>query len=68
MQGSEYQAVVIPLTMQAYTMLGRELVYTAVTRAKRLLVLVGARKALAIAVNRRQPRRWSLLRERLLQT
>ena len=67
-QGSEYQAVVIPLTMQAYTMLGRELVYTAVTRAKRLLVLVGARKALAIAVKRRQPRRWSLLRERLLQT
>ena len=66
-QGSEYQAVVIPLTMQAYTMLGRELVYTAVTRAKRLLVLVGARKALAIAVKRRQPRRWSLLRERLLQ-
>lgn len=66
-QGSEYQAVVIPLTMQAYTMLGRELVYTAVTRAKRLLVLVGARKALAIAVTRRQPRRWSLLRERLLR-
>ncbi len=66
-QGSEYQAVVIPLTMQAYTMLGRELVYTAVTRAKRLLVLVGARKALAIAVKRRQPRRWSLLRERLLK-
>ena len=67
-QGSEYQAVVIPLTMQAYTMLGRELVYTAVTRARRLLVLVGARKALTIAVKRRQPRRWSLLRERLLQT
>ena len=67
-QGSEYQAVVIPLTMQAYTMLGRELVYTAVTRARRLLVLVGARKALAIAVKRRQPRRWSLLRERLLKT
>ena len=67
-QGSEYRAVVIPLTMQAYTMLGRELVYTAVTRAKRLLVLVGARKALAIAVKRRQPRRWSLLHERLLKT
>ncbi|MBB5712423.1 exodeoxyribonuclease V alpha subunit [Sphingomonas xinjiangensis] len=64
-QGSEYPAVVVPLTTQAYTMLGRELIYTAVTRAKKLLVLVGSRKALAIAVKRRQPRRWSLLRERL---
>ena len=64
-QGSEYPVVVVPLTMQAYTMLGRELIYTAVTRAKKLLVLVGSRKALAIAVKRRQPRRWSLLRERL---
>ena len=64
-QGSEYPVVVLPLTMQAYTMLGRELIYTAVTRARKLLVLVGSRKALAIAVKRRQPRRWSLLRERL---
>lgn len=64
-QGSEYPVVVIPLTMQAYTMLGRELIYTAVTRARKLLVLVGSRKALAIAVKRRQPRRWSLLQERL---
>ncbi len=64
-QGSEYPVVVVPLTMQAYTMLERELVYTAVTRAKRLLVLVGSRKALAIAVKRRHPRRWSMLRERL---
>ena len=64
-QGSEYPVVVLPLTMQAYTMLGRELIYTAVTRARKLLVIVGSRKALAIAVKRRQPRRWSLLRERL---
>ena len=64
-QGSEYPVVVLPLTMQAYTMLGRELIYTAVTRARKLLVLVVSRKALAIAVKRRQPRRWSLLRERL---
>ena len=64
-QGSEYPVVVLPLTMQAYTMLGRELIYTAVTRARKLLVLVGSRKALSIAVKRRQPRRWSLLRERL---
>ncbi len=64
-QGSEYPVVVLPLTMQAYTMLGRELIYTAVTRAKKLLVVVGPKKALAIAVKRRQQRRWSLLRDRL---
>ena len=46
-------------------MLGRELIYTAVTRAKQLLVLVGPKKAFAAAVKRRQPRRWSLLQERL---
>ncbi|GAA0725325.1 ATP-dependent RecD-like DNA helicase [Dactylosporangium roseum] len=49
-QGSEYPAVVVPLTMSAYTLLQRNLLYTAVTRAKRLVVLVGNRKALAIAV------------------
>ena len=49
-QGSEYPAVVVPLTMSAYTLLQRNLLYTAVTRAKRLIVLVGSRKALAIAV------------------
>jgi exodeoxyribonuclease V alpha subunit len=64
-QGSEYPVVVLPLTMQAYTMLGRELIYTAVTRARKLLVIVGPTKALAISVKRRQPRRWSLLRDRL---
>ena len=49
-QGSEYPAVVVPLTMSAYTLLQRNLLYTAVTRAKRLVVLVGSRKALAVAV------------------
>jgi exodeoxyribonuclease V alpha subunit len=49
-QGSEYPAVVIPLTMASYTLLQRNLLYTAVTRAKRLVVLVGSRKALAVAV------------------
>jgi exodeoxyribonuclease V alpha subunit len=49
-QGSECPAVVIPLTMSAYTLLQRDLLYTAVTRAKRLVVLAGSRKALAIAV------------------
>ena len=49
-QGSEYPVVVVPLTMSAYTLLQRNLLYTAVTRAKRLVVLAGSRKALAIAV------------------
>ena len=45
-----YPAVVVPLTMSAYALLQRNLLYTAVTRAKRLVVLVGSRKALAVAV------------------
>jgi exodeoxyribonuclease V alpha subunit len=49
-QGSEYPAVVIPLTTSAWTMLQRNLLYTAVTRAKRLVVLVGSRRALGQAV------------------
>jgi exodeoxyribonuclease V alpha subunit len=63
-QGSEYPAVVIPLTIQHYPMLQRNLVYTGMTRGKRLVVLVGQRKALAIAVKgARMRRRWSKLRE-----
>ena len=66
-QGSEYPAVVIPLTTQHYPMLQRNLVYTGVTRGKRLVVLVGQRKALAIAVKgARARRRWSQLREWLI--
>ena len=62
-QGSEYPAVVIPLSTQHYPMLQRNLVYTGVTRGKRLVVLVGQRKALAIAVKgARARRRWSKLR------
>jgi exodeoxyribonuclease V alpha subunit len=63
-QGSEYPAVVIPVSTQHYPMLQRNLVYTGVTRGRRLVVLVGQRKALAIAVAGRQSRRrWSKLRE-----
>jgi len=71
-QGSEYPAVVIPLTTQHYTMLKRNLVYTALTRGKQLVVIVGQRRALAIAVQgsgqeqegRREGRqRWSKLRD-----
>ena len=49
-QGSEYAAVVIPIHTQHYVMLQRNLLYTAVTRGKRLVVLVGTRKALSLAV------------------
>lgn len=49
-QGSEYPAVVIPLTTSSWTMLQRNLLYTAITRAKRLVVLAGSRRALAAAV------------------
>ncbi|HEY6354816.1 MAG TPA: ATP-binding domain-containing protein, partial [Burkholderiaceae bacterium] len=49
-QGSEYPAVVIPLTTSSWMMLQRNLLYTGVTRAKQLIVLVGSRRALAQAV------------------
>jgi exodeoxyribonuclease V alpha subunit len=65
-QGSEYPAVVIPLVTQHYMMLARNLLYTGVTRGKRLVVLVGQRRALAIAVrNQGSRRRWARLREHL---
>ena len=61
-QGSEYPAVVIPLLTQHYAMLQRNLVYTGLTRGKRLVVLVGQPKALAMAVkNHRGRRRYTRL-------
>ena len=63
-QGSEYPAVVIPVMTQHYAMLQRNLLYTGVTRGKRLVVLVGQKKAIAIAVrNVSGRRRWSKLNE-----
>jgi exodeoxyribonuclease V alpha subunit len=68
-QGSEYPAVVIPLTTQHYIMLARNLLYTAVTRGKQLVVLIGQRRALAIAVRNGVARwRWSKLWEQLAAT
>ena len=49
-QGSEYPCVIIPMTTQHYLMLQRNLLYTAITRAKKLVILVGTRKAIRIAV------------------
>jgi len=63
-QGSEYPAVVIPVMTQHYAMLQRNLLYTGVTRGKKLVVLVGQKKAVAIAVhNVSGRRRWSKLSE-----
>ena len=63
-QGSEYPAIVIPVLTQHYAMLQRNLLYTGVTRGKRLVVLVGQKKAVAIAVkNVSGRRRWSKLDE-----
>ncbi|WP_017613599.1 SF1B family DNA helicase RecD2 [Nocardiopsis salina] len=65
-QGSEYPAVVVPVTTSAWLMLQRNLLYTAITRAKRLVVLVGSRRALAQAVrNASSGRRHTALAHRL---
>ena len=66
-QGSEFPAVVIPILTSHYMMLQRNLLYTAVTRARRLVVLVGQPKAIAMAVrNNRVTERHTGLRERIL--
>jgi exodeoxyribonuclease V alpha subunit len=65
-QGSEYPIVVMPILMNHYVMLQRNLIYTGITRAKKILVLVGTKKALAYAVqNVTVTKRNSLLKERL---
>ncbi|MBG0831907.1 ATP-dependent RecD-like DNA helicase [Planomonospora sp. ID67723] len=67
-QGSEYPAVVIPLATSAWMMLQRNLLYTAITRAKKLVVIVGSRRALAQAVRTRGAgRRHTSLTHRLRQ-
>ena len=65
-QGSEYPAVVIPVLTQHYPMLQRNLLYTGITRGARLVVLIGQKRAVGIAVRGvRERRRWSKLRELL---
>jgi exodeoxyribonuclease V alpha subunit len=66
-QGSEFPAVITPLAMQQYMLLQRNLVYTGITRGKKLVILIGQRKALGIAVrNNRMENRFSGLLERLV--
>jgi exodeoxyribonuclease V alpha subunit len=63
-QGSEYPAVVIPVMMQHYMMLRRNLLYTGITRGRKLVVLVGQRKAVGMAVKgKAEKQRWSKLAE-----
>lgn len=67
-QGSEYPVVVMPVLMNHYIMLQRNLIYTGITRAKKVLVLAGTKKALACAVrNVTVTKRNTMLRQRLLQ-
>ncbi|MBK7002035.1 MAG: ATP-dependent RecD-like DNA helicase [Rhodoferax sp.] len=68
-QGSEYPVVVIPVCTQHFMMLKRNLIYTGITRGKSLVVLVGQKKALAMAIKGKQvSQRWSKLKERLMET
>jgi exodeoxyribonuclease V alpha subunit len=65
-QGSEYPAVVMPLLTQHYMLLQRNLIYTAVTRGRRLVVLIGTRKAMAIGINNNKTqKRFTRLKHRL---
>jgi exodeoxyribonuclease V alpha subunit len=65
-QGSEFPAVLIPLATQHYMLLQQNLIYTGITRGKRLVVVIGQKKALGIAVrNDRTLRRYSGLRASL---
>jgi len=65
-QGSEYPAVVVPILTQHYVMLQRNLLYTAITRARKLVVLVGSKRAIAMAIkNDRVQHRYSDLGDRL---
>ena len=65
-QGSEFPVVVLPLTTQHYVMLQRNLLYTAITRAKQMVVIVGTPKALKLAIaNDKVAQRYTTLKERL---
>ena len=66
-QGSEFPVVIIPLMTQHYMLLQRNLLYTGVTRGEKLVILIGTKKALAIAIKNNQTlKRYTLLKERLI--
>jgi exodeoxyribonuclease V alpha subunit len=66
-QGSEYPAVIIPLLTQHYLLLQRNLVYTAITRGRKLVIMIGSKNALSIAVkNNKTEKRYTYLKTRLV--
>ena len=66
-QGSEYPVIVMPVLTQHYMLLQRNLLYTGITRGKKLVIVVGTKKAIAIAINNNRPQqRYTLLKDRLL--
>ncbi|MGB5735568.1 MAG: ATP-dependent RecD-like DNA helicase [Thiohalocapsa sp.] len=67
-QGSEYPAVVIPLAVQHFSLLQRNLLYTAVTRGKRLVVLIAQPKALGMAIKQTGANRLTRLRQRMIES
>jgi len=67
-QGSEYPVVIIPVLTHHYIMLQRNLLYTAITRGKKLVFLVGTKRAIAMAVKNNKPlKRYTMLKQRLLR-
>lgn len=67
-QGSEYPVVILPIYMQHYLMLSRNLLYTGLTRARHLAIILGPRKSIALAVNQsRDQKRYTLLEQRLVR-
>jgi exodeoxyribonuclease V alpha subunit len=68
-QGSEYPVVILPMYMQHYLMLSRNLLYTGLTRAKKLAIIVGSKKAIGLAIKQQQQsQRYTRLSERLMMT
>ncbi len=68
-QGSDFPAVIIPVLTQHYMMLQRNLIYTAITRGRKLVVLIGTKKALAMAIkNAQTQKRYTYLKERIMHT
>ncbi len=66
-QGSEYPVVIMPVLTQHYLLLQRNLLYTAITRGKKLVILIGTKKALAIAIRNNKPQqRYTMLKNRLI--
>lgn len=67
-QGSEYPVVIMPVVTQHYMLLQRNLLYTGITRGKKLVVLIGTKRAMAIAIKNDKPqKRYTLLRDRLMK-